>query len=227
MTIAVAAAAQASIGFGFSLLGTPVLVALLSAAEAVSAMVVLALISNLVNLGLSRRVALAVLPGEAARLVAWAVPGLPLGAVLLARLPDDAIRIAIGVVVLVAVALRAAPRIGALPRPAAGLAAGALSTATGLNGPPLIVRLTALPITLEQRRDTLATLFLVLGGVGLVALVAGSVFAPPGVTVPLAAVAVAASVAGRRLRIGVRVDRWAVTLLLVVAGVASIVAGLA
>lgn len=223
--VGLAALVQSGTGFGFALLAGPALVAVLPPVPAISALALLGLLVNGVTLVAARRRP-RTLRREAATLLAWALPGLPLGAVLLTRLPENTIEVAVGVLVLLAVAQRLTEFARVLPAPAAGLLTGALTTSTGLNGPPLVVRLAALPIAFDERRDTLASLFLALGVLGIVTLAAGGTFAPPAATAPLAAVAVAGNLTGRRVRLGPRADRWAVGLVLATAGLASVVAGL-
>jgi uncharacterized membrane protein YfcA len=224
--VALAALVQSGTGFGFALLAGPALVAILPPVPAISAIALLGLLVNAVTLAAARRRP-RVRRREAATLLAWALPGLPVGVVLLTRLPDDVVEVAVGVLVLLAVAQRLSGFARVLPAPAAGLLTGALTTSTGLNGPPLVVRLAALPIAFDERRDTLAALFLALGVLGVAALAIGGTFAPPAATAPLAVLAVAGNLAGRRVRLGPRADRWAVGLLLAGAGTASIASGLA
>nr|MBA3328884.1 sulfite exporter TauE/SafE family protein [Solirubrobacterales bacterium] len=74
----IGAGLQSATGFGFALVSAPLLFAVLGPKPAVSAAIVLGLEVNLLTLASERRVP-AVLHGEAARLVAWAVPGLAVG----------------------------------------------------------------------------------------------------------------------------------------------------
>ena len=73
-----------------------------------------------------------------------ALPGLPIGALLVRVLPADALRVAIGVIVCALVAHRLLRRAAAgRPPPGrrtavvAGFSAGVLTTSTTTNGPPL------------------------------------------------------------------------------------------
>jgi uncharacterized membrane protein YfcA len=184
--VAVAAVVQVVSGFGFALVAAPVLVALTDPVTSVGILGVLGTLASLVTLGAGRERP-QVLARTGGALVAWALPGLVLGVVLVSRLPEDVIRAAVGVLVLAALVQRrvTAARTAA-PRPssrvglaAAGATAGALTTTTGLNGPPLVVYLTSREVSPREARDTLAVIFVVLGLLALVALaVAGELELP-------------------------------------------------
>jgi uncharacterized membrane protein YfcA len=229
-TVAVAAFAQALTGFGFALLAAPVIVALLAPVPAVSAVAILGLVVNAAALVADRR-APAVLRGEATVLLRWAVLGLPLGALVLTRLPADAIRVMVAVMVLVALAQRwlATRKAWAVPAPAAGVLAGALTTSTGLNGPPLVLRLLAIDAEARARRHTLAVLFLALGALGVITLAAGGELGPPHVLPALAGAAVLGAAGGARAagRLASHVEERLVGALLVAAAATALVSGLA
>jgi hypothetical protein len=88
-----------------------------------------------------------------------------------------------------------------LPAPFAGLAAGALTTATTTSGPPLLLHLLGRGEAPEAVRDTLTTVFLGLGVLGALALWATGTHAAPGTALALGLVPVVAlgHVAGRPL----------------------------
>jgi uncharacterized membrane protein YfcA len=214
------AAVQSATGFGFALVAAPVLVALLGPVPAIGALTVLPPVVNALTLAGERRRP-QVLGADAARLVAWALPGLVLGALALRELPEDALRAAVGAAVLAALALRAwgprppgaaaatprRPRGAAAAAPrrprgaaaAAGAASGALSTSVGLSGPPLVLYLLARGASPAQQRDTLAAIFLALAALGLVALLALGTFVLPAETPALLAAAVCGQLAGRTI----------------------------
>jgi uncharacterized membrane protein YfcA len=230
--VAVAAAVQTVSGFGFALVAAPALVALTDPLTAVSAVALLGVLVSALTLAAGRRRP-AILRGEATALVAWALPGLPVGAWLVTRLPEDAIRIAVGLLVLAALAQRRRARSGERrrrpwTRPAAGLAAGALTTSTGLNGPPLVLELTGRRASPLAVRDTLAAIFVVLGVAGAIALaLAGGLRLPDGSAALLPAV-VAGGLAGHRLhdRMSDAARARAVTAVLVLSAVTAIASAL-
>ena len=112
-----------------------------------------------------------------------ALPGLPIGAVLVRVLPADALRIAIGVIVCALVAHRAAAASagGRAAAPGAGVAAlagfsaGVLTTSTTTNGPPLALWLGGRGLQPAVVRDTVSAAFLLLDmvGIGVVLAVVG------------------------------------------------------
>jgi uncharacterized protein len=230
------AALQSATGFGFALLCAPALLAVLGAREAIGTVLVLSMAMNLLVLAGERR-RLAVLAGPLATLLLAAAPGLVAGALLLAAISRAALQVVTGVAVLAAVAIAARPGRRArrsLPgaTPAVGLLTGALTTATGVNGPPIVLWLRQRAATPAEVRDSLAAAFLVLNvlGTAAVALLGGS-----GRSVrPLAVVAllpllVVGHAAGRRvfLRLDPARFRAAGLALVAAAGLASLAAGLA
>lgn len=223
--VAVGALAQSVTGFGFALLAGPVLVSIIVPKEAIAAMALLGMLVNVLSLTAARGRP-APLRAESVTLLLWAVPGLAAGAVALSRLPAEAVRVAVGALVLAAVAQR---RMGVatttLPAPAAGLAAGALTTSTGLSGPPLVLRLAGLGVSPRVRRDTLAVVFLALGVFGVAALAAGGLMHLPASFPALAAGAAGGAVVGRRLadRVDPALADRLTTALLIAAALLSIV----
>ena len=164
---------QAATGFGFALLAGPSLYAVMAPTKAVALLLILGLCVNVL-----------VLAGERRRLsVDWAalrpamlaaLPGLPIGAVLVRVLPADALRIAIGVIVCALVAHRlwrraasARPAPGRTTAAVAGLSAGILTTSTTTNGPPLALWLGGRGLQPAVVRDTVSAAFLMLDLVGL------------------------------------------------------------
>jgi uncharacterized protein len=169
---------QAATGFGFALLAGPSLYAVMAPTKAVALLLILGLCVNVL-----------VLAGERRRLsVDWAglrpamlaaLPGLPIGAVLVRVLPADALRVAIGVIVCVLVAhrlrRRASTRLSAPGRTTAavaGLSAGILTTSTTTNGPPLALWLGGRGLQPAAVRDTVSAAFLMLDVVGLAVVLA-------------------------------------------------------
>jgi len=234
------ASVQSATGFGFALVLSPALFAAVEPFEAVFALLVLGLVLNLLVLRDAHRAA----EGGRVRwdalrpLLAAALPGLVVGAALLALAPKPALQVAVGVGVVAAAALvwrapepsadRSGSGSGAL---AAGLASGALTTSVSLSGPPLVLWLRARGLAPAELRASLAAAFLVLNLVGgAFVVVAGGVseLVDPAVIVPLLALVVAGHLLGATLFRRLDPIRFsAVTLTLVAAGgLASVLAGL-
>ena len=172
------AAVQSATGFGFALVLSPALFAVLEPAEAVGALLALGLVLNLLVLferGRPHHVDWRrLLP-----MLAAALPGLVAGAALLAWLSREALQVGVGVAVIAAAAfqLRRRGRMGArgaaarppLP-PAAGLAvgfaSGALTTSISVSGPPIVLWLEAHGVRPAEFRATLAASFLALNLAG-------------------------------------------------------------
>ena len=154
---------QAATGFGFSLVAAPLLFAAIGP-------------------GAGRRAAARARPrgqppdarhrGPAAAAAAAldgracsraAAPGALAGVVVLRALPEAALQIAVTLGVAGTLAAR---RVTSAHVPAwvAGLAAGALTTSTSTNGPPMLLHLLGRGATPEQVRDTLTVCFIGLAG---------------------------------------------------------------
>ena len=163
----VGSAAQSATGFGVALTVSPVSFALLKPADAVLTVAAASLAQNVLVL-LTRRRRLDLRLADAALLVAAAIPGLLLGALIISHVSKPPMQLAVGLAILAAVLFRLHQpgRLKALqPRPAGapvGLLAGILTTTVGINGPPMVIWLRARGATLTQLRDTLAIIFLTL-----------------------------------------------------------------
>lgn len=139
-------------------------------------------------------------------LVAGAVPAIPVGAWLLASLDPDTMRLAIGVMVLIAVIVIA--RGLQLTRPpgpplltGTGVASGFLSGTMGMPGPPVILLYLSSPLPVATLRATSVAFFLVTDVVALTAMlwfgvIGGDVLWRTLVLIPVVEVAV---LAGRHL----------------------------
>lgn len=229
MVVLAGAAAQTTTGFGFALLAAPVLSLAYGPHQAVGTVTVLGLAVNVLTLHAAARP----LVREAGGLLLWALPGLVLGSVALAALPVAPLDALIAAAVLAAVAAQVrggaalpASRRGAW-RGAAGLAAGALTTSTGLNGPPLVLYLRARAPDADRRRATLAALFLVLGLLALAVLVARGLLDVPGALPLLVAAAVLGQLLGRRAFVALHpraVEALTVALLVLSAAAALVAA---
>jgi uncharacterized membrane protein YfcA len=173
---------QSATGFGFALLAGPSLYAVMEPDRAVALLLILGLLVNVLVLGGERRRLAVDWVGLKPAMLA-ALPGLPVGALLVRVLPADALRIAIGVIVCALVAdrlLRRAP-VGGRAAPsratavAAGFSAGVLTTSTTTNGPPLALWLGGRGLPPAVVRDTVSAAFLMLDfvGIGVVLAVVG------------------------------------------------------
>ena len=160
LVLVVSAGLQSSTGFGFALLSAPVLSALLGPVQAVTTITIVGAVVDSLTLFGNRgrpRPSLADL-----RVVCLsAIPGLVLGAVLLARLPTRVLQVAIAVSVVVAIVHRVQRRrIVVNSRwlgPAAGVTWGALTAATTAGGPPLLLYLMHRHDDARTIRDTIVT----------------------------------------------------------------------
>jgi uncharacterized membrane protein YfcA len=161
---------QAATGFGFSLVAAPLLFAAIEPEPAVVLLLVLGLEVNLLTLATERRRPRP-LSDSTLIMLAWAVPGALAGVAVLRALPADALQVAVTLGVVATLAARRVRR-AHVPAWAAGLAAGALTTSTSTNGPPMLLHLLGRGMTPEQVRDTLTACFVVLAAIG-----AGALFA--------------------------------------------------
>jgi uncharacterized protein len=228
------AALQSATGFGFALLASPLLFALLDPKPAVATLALVGSVLNAVTLAGERRRP-QVLRADALAIIAGTIPGLLCGALILRVAPASVLTAAVAGCVLVALATRlrrprATPRrLGDRPwaAPVAGFASGSLSTSTGLSGPPLVLHLLARRVPAARMRDTLAAVFLAQGILGLGALVVAGSFVWPRSLPLLLVVGVVGQVAGRRAFAalgGERYERVVVGLLVVTAIVALVAA---
>lgn len=233
------ASVQSATGFGFALVLSPALFAVLEPSEALSALLVLGLVLNLLVLadthggtGGGRVRWDALMP-----LVGFALPGLVLGLAALTMLSKPTLQVVVGFAVVGAAAViwRAPEPAAPLRMPAAcaaGLASGALTTSVSLSGPPLVLWLRARGLNPADLRASLAAAFLVLNLAGCALLLGAegpSGAVEPAVLAPLLGLVVVGHLAGARLFRRLDPERFSalVLALVVAAGVASIAAGLA
>jgi uncharacterized protein len=233
------AAVQSATGFGFALVASPALFAVLDPYEAVSALLALGLALNLLVL-LDRG------PGSVRRrplapLLLGALPGLVLGVVLLDSLSKAALQIGVGIAVVVAVLVQL--RLGSGredgrrelgPGAAAftGFTSGALTTSISVSGPPIVLWLDARGVGPAEFRATLAAAFLALNLAGWVVLLAGAgagALAEPSLLFALLGLVLVGHFVGALLfrRLDSGSFRVAVLALVVAAGLASAAAGIA
>jgi uncharacterized membrane protein YfcA len=230
------AAVQSATGFGFALVLSPALFAVMDPVEAVTALLALGLALNLLVLFEGGRPEHVDWRALAPMLLA-AVPGLAIGAVALTQLSKEVLQVAVGVAVIAAAGWQLRERArGHRPLPpaaawGAGFASGALTTSISVSGPPLVLWLEARGVRPEEFRASLAASFLALnlvGGLVLLAAEGAGAFDAGAVVVLLALVVAGYALGALAFR---RLDRerfFTLVLALVAAtGVASVLAGLA
>jgi uncharacterized membrane protein YfcA len=240
MALAAAAAlagsfVQSTTGFGFALVLSPALFAVMDPVEAVMVLLILGLALSLLVLFERGRPEHVDWRSLAPMLLA-ALPGLAVGAVALTQLSKSVLQVAVGIAVMAAAAwqLRRRRR-GAEPRHVsagvAGFTSGALTTSINVSGPPIVLWLEARGAPPEEFRASLAATFLALdlagGALLLVAKGTGSI--EPGKVGPLLALVVAGYALGAWAFRRLNRDRFYTLVLALVActGAASVVAGLA
>lgn len=162
-------------GFGFALAAVPGLTLVAEPAAVVPTVLLLEILAGLQLLPDIRRS----VDWYALRwLAAGALPGVPLGVYLLAALPADAMRAAIGGVVLVAVLLFAHGfRLEQLPtwpaRLGIGALSGVLSGGAAMAGPPVILFFLASPVSAAVSRASLLAFFLFASSASAILALAG------------------------------------------------------
>jgi uncharacterized membrane protein YfcA len=225
---------QSTTGFGFALLLSPAMFAVMDPVEAVLVMLVLGVVLNVMVLferGRPEHVNWRAL----APLLLWALPGLAVGAVALTQLSREALQVGVGVAVVAAAGwqLRRRRR-GAEPHPApaglAGFASGALTTSISVSGPPVVLWLEARGVGPEEFRASLAATFLALNVVGGVLLLGaeGTASLEAETVLPLLGLVVAGYALGALAFRRLDRERFYALVLALVAGTgaASVAAGL-
>ena len=224
---------QSATGFGFALILSPALFAVLEPVEAVTALLVLGLALNLLVLFERGRPEHVDWRGLLPVLVA-AIPGLALGAVALTQLSKEVLQVAVGVAVILAAAWQLRrherPRLAPAAAWAAGFASGVLTTSITVSGPPVVLWLEARRVRADEFRATLAASFLALnlaGGAVLLAAEGAGAF-EAGTVLPLLGLVAVGYLIGERAFRRFDSERFftAVLLLVALSGAASILAGL-
>lgn len=180
--------------------------------------------------------------GDQLRIVLlWTVPGVVAGVLILAALAKPTLQVAVGIAVIAAAIVQARGRTAdtaaaggggpAWAAPVVGFTTGVLTTSTGTSGPPLVLWFQRLGFTPTEFRDTLSAAFLVLTAFGAVALATvGEGLDSPGTVslLGLLILLVLGNRAGRLLfeRLDPHTFRHVGLVLVVLAGIASVVAGL-
>ena len=161
---------QSATGFGFALVLSPALFAVLDPVEAVSALLVLGLALNLLVLFERGRPEHVDWRGLVPVLVA-AGPGLAVGLVALTQLSKELLQVMVGVAVILAAAWQLRRRSRRVRRSASagwlvGFLSGALTTSISVSGPPIVLWLEARGMAPEEFRASLAASFLALNLAG-------------------------------------------------------------
>ncbi len=240
LAVLAGATLQSALGFGFALVASPALLLVLEPPQALTVLLLLGPPVNLV-IALGERRRWHVHRRLVGVLLLGAAPGLVGGALLLPSLGRAPVQIAVGLLVLGAVAVQLrrpvtdpveTSRVPALATAAVGLLTGLLTTSTGTNGPPLVLWFTHLRLRPAELRDTLFVTFTALGVAGIAALVLSGAWAPQGVGTPglllLVALVLAGRVAGWRVFRRLPADRFraAGLALVCVLGLVSLASGL-
>lgn len=171
--VALASAAQTVSGFGFALIGTPLVAVLVGPKEAVVGLTMIGVVL-VAQLALRSR-------GHVERPVVFlitvvAILGMPLGLLILERSDEQTLTAIIAVVVIAfAVLLWRGLRLppNRITDGLAGFVAGILSTSTGTSGPPIVIALSSKELGPSAFRGTISAIFLVQGSVALVAFALG------------------------------------------------------
>lgn len=176
------ATVQTTTGFGFALIAGPVLFLILAPGQAVTMLLLLGAVLNVLVLFGERR-ARRVRRQELLVVCAAATPGLVAGVLILHAVPKPALQIGVGFGVLATVVFQARrPAVVPVGRPSArarvrrsalavGAATGILTTSTGTNGPPLLLFLQHRTPDPHEVRDTITAGFLGLNALGAITLV--------------------------------------------------------
>ncbi|MGY1812504.1 sulfite exporter TauE/SafE family protein [Blastococcus sp. SYSU D00820] len=185
-----ASAAQAVTGFGLALVAVPLLALVL---DPVPAVVASTMVGTVLTGYATVRERRHVEGRLVARYTAAALLGMPAGLALLGGLDERALGTVITagmLLVVVLLALDVRLPAGRGTQYGAGLLSGALLTSTGMNGPPVVLSLSALGLPPPRARGTLQAAFLAQD------LVAAAAFAVLGHVDPAAAVAALAGALG-------------------------------
>lgn len=231
---------QSTTGFGFALVISPALLAILEPEEAIATALLLGASLSVLVLFTERRERQVCQP-ELMMLFAGALPGLALGVLIIQALEKPVLQIIAGAAIVTAALLQIAqvrrgevtrPRTGAGPIAAVfGLVTGTLTTTTSTNGPPMVLFFQRIGASPAELRDSLAAAFITLDVIGAAVLFALSwndASPDAGMLALLLALTVVGHAAGRRLftRLDPVTFRTAGLALVMIAGVASLVVGI-
>jgi uncharacterized membrane protein YfcA len=169
-----------------------------------------------------------------ARLLAGAVVGMPLGVVVLRRLPEEPLQVLLAIVVLVMVVILGVGFRFGTDRPGtevvAGFTSGVLNTSIGTAGPPVVLTLQAGAMPQHTFRATTVAFFACCNIVGVPLVVASGVVTASTWKASVVAVpcVLAGNLVGARLapKVGPERFRTLVLGLLVVAAIGALIAAL-
>lgn len=183
-----AAAAQATTGFGFALVGVPLLTL---AADPRTAVVAIITVNLLLVVMIAIRERAYIEWRIASVVTAAASVGIPMGLYILARFSEQLLTVIIALVVLAFTVLLAVgwhvPR-GTPTNLIAGATSGVLLGATGMNGPPLVAAFQAMRLSPKAFRATLQAVFCAQGVIVVTGYAATGQFTEKSVTVALVAI---------------------------------------
>jgi len=184
-----AALVQSLGGFGFALLAVPLSAMVIDLKVAVVAVSVGSLFNTVILFLRTRR--------DIDRGVAWrfnvpAVLGMPIGVYVLANVAQRPLKMVLGAIIIVATLALMRGATALAPRRwievLAGWLAGILSTATGTNGPPLVLAAQMRGLAPDVFRATLAFTFTLSGSLSLLMYVAADLVTRRALLLALAAV---------------------------------------
>jgi uncharacterized membrane protein YfcA len=169
-----------------------------------------------------------------ARLLAGAVVGMPLGVVVLRRLPEEPLQVLLAIVVLVMVVILGVGFRFGTDRPGtevvAGFTSGVLNTSIGTAGPPVVLTLQAGAMPQHTFRATTVAFFACCNIVGVPLVVASGVVSASTwkASVVVVPCVLAGNLVGARLapKVGPERFRTLVLGLLVVAAIGALIAAL-
>ena len=230
-----AACVQTAVGMGFALVLSPVLLLATRPQPAILILTVLGLMVNVITLVRGRH-RMQVAWEEVGPILVAAVPGSLGGLLLLRALSKPTIETAVGAMVVVLALARLThlePTVSGpvrLARLTVGALAGVLSTASGINGPPLAIWLSQRRLSATAIRDSLAVIFLGTGAITTLTLlpdVAGTQL--PWTLAGLALLAVlAGQLAGHHIHLRASTEqlRRALSLIILLTGILALLSGL-
>ncbi len=170
LAVLVAATAQYTAGFGFALLGVPLMATVIDTHDAVIITVWLGLVTSSLQAVEGRRILDRPL---ATRLTVGTILGIPIGSTVFVLVAERTLTVVLGICVLMATAVLArgfqltSP--STRPEWVAGVVSGALASSLATNGPPLVAVLQARRLPISVFRATINTVFAVANVLALVA----------------------------------------------------------
>lgn len=227
VAVLVAATAQYTAGFGFALLGVPLMATAIDTHDAVIITVWLGLVTSCLQAYEGRAV---IDRPTARRLVIGTGFGIPIGATVFVLVAERTLTMILGIGVLVATSVLARgfrlTTTTSRPEWIAGVVSGALASSLATNGPPLVAVLQARSMAIDVFRATINTVFAVANVLALVSFaVTGDLefrqFLLSATTIPVLVLGVAAGSRLRR-RIDEASARRVVFGLLAIAGVSAL-----